>query len=123
MWKPLTTAFENIVADKKTTTPVQTKVQGILKKLQSYRFLCLVCRELITPATKMFEEEELMPYEVKHTINETILNLSDAILCDADEDVLTSYIASFKVGNGSTVTTECFNAADAYKLIKDRRII
>ena len=128
MWKPLTTAFENIVADKKTTTPVQTKVQGILKKLQSYRFLCLVCRyldvlELITPATKMFEEEELMPYEVKPTINETILNLNDAILCDADEDVLTSYIASFKVGNGSTVTTECFNAADAYKLIKDRRVI
>ena len=128
MWKPLTTAFENIVADRKTTAPVRTKAQGILKKLQSYRFLCLVCcyldvLELITPASKMFEEEELMPYEVKPIINETILNLNDAIQCDADEDVLASYIASFKVGDGSTITTECFNAADAHKLIKDRRVI
>ena len=64
----------------------------------------------------MFEEEELMPYEVKPIINETILNLNDAIQCDADEDVLASYIASFKVGDGSTITTECFNAADAHKL-------
>ena len=74
MWKPLTTASENIVADKRTTAPVRTKAQGILKKLQSYRFVCLVCcyldlLELITPASKMFEEEELMSYEVKPIIN------------------------------------------------------
>ena len=122
MWKPLTTAFENIVADKKTTAPVRTKVQRILKKLQSYCFLCLVCcylavLELIAPASKMIEEEELMPYEVKPIINETLLNLNDDIQCDADKDVLTSYTASFKVGDGSTGTTECFNAADAHKLI------
>ena len=71
----------------------------------------------------MFEEEELMPYEVKPIINETILNLNDAIQCDADEDVLASYTASFKVGDGSTITTECFNAANAHKLIKDCRVI
>ena len=39
----------------------------------------------------MFEEEELMPYEVKPIINETILNLNEAIQCDADEDVLVTY--------------------------------
>ena len=59
-----------------------------------------------------------MPYKVK-----PILNLNDAIQCDADEDVLTSYIASFKVGDGSTTTTECFNTAHAHKLIKDRHVI
>ena len=31
----------------------------------------------------------------------------------------TSYIALFKIGDGSTTTTECFNTADAHKLIKD----
>ena len=35
--------------------------------------------ELITPASKMFEEEELMLYEVTPIINETILNLNDVI--------------------------------------------
>ena len=126
MWKPLTT--ENIVADKKTTAPVQTKAQGIMQKLQLYRFLYLDCcyldvLELITPASEMFEEEELMPYEVKAIINETIMNLNDAIQCDADKDVLTSYIASLNVDDGSIITTKCFNAADAHKLIKDRHVI
>ena len=39
MWKPLTTAFENIFTDKKTTAPYRTKAQGILKKLKSDQFL------------------------------------------------------------------------------------
>ena len=64
-----------------------------------------------------------MFYKVKPIIIETILNLNDAIQCDADENMLTSYLASFKVGDGSTITTEWFNAADAHKLRKDRRII
>ena len=128
MWKPLTTAFENVVADRKTTAPVRAKVQGILKKLQSYRFLCLVCcyldvLELITPASKMFEEGELMPYEVKPIIQETILNLNDTIESDTDEDMLTSHLASFRIGDNSIITTECFNADDVHKLIKDRRLI
>ena len=37
--------------------------------------------------------------------------------------MLTSYSASFKVGDKSTITTECFNTADAHNLIKDRRVI
>ena len=61
--------------------------------------------ELITPVSKVFEEEELMPYEVRPIINETILNLNYAIQCDVDEDMLTSYLASFKVGDGSVITT------------------
>lgn len=32
MWKPLTTGFENIFTDKKTTASLRTKAQGILKK-------------------------------------------------------------------------------------------
>ena len=63
-----------------------------------------------------------MPYEVKPIINETILNLNDAIQCDADEDMLTSYLAAFKVGDGSIITTECVNATDAHKLIKDHQV-
>ena len=57
----------------------------------------------------------MTPYEVKSIINETILNLHDAIQCDAEEDMLTSCLASFKVGDGSTITTECFDAVEAHK--------
>ena len=71
----------------------------------------------------MFAEEEFMPYEVKPIIIETILNLNDAIQFDTNEDVQTSYLTSFKVGDGSAITTECFNAADARKLIKDCSVI
>ena len=46
-----------------------------------------------------------MPYEVRPIINETILNLNYAIQCDVDEDMLTSYLASFKVDDGSVITT------------------
>ena len=46
-----------------------------------------------------------MPYEVRPIINETILNLNYAIQCDVDEDMLTSYLASFKVGDGSVIAT------------------
>ena len=51
------------------------------------------------------------------------MNLTDAIQYDADEDMQTSCLASFKVSGGSTITAECFNAADAHKLIKDPRVI
>ena len=60
---------------------------------------------------------------VKEAIMDLKLNLSDAIQWDADEDVLTSYIASFKVVDGSTITPESFNAAHAHKLMKDCRVI
>ena len=64
-----------------------------------------------------------MPYKVKPVINETILSLNNAIQCDADKDVPTSYVASFKVGDELTITTECFNAASAHKLVKDCHVI
>ena len=63
-----------------------------------------------------------MPYEVKPIIIETISNLN-AIQYDTGVDMLTSYLASFKVGDRSTIATECFNATDTHKLIKDRHVI
>ena len=71
----------------------------------------------------MLEEEDLMPYEVKPIIKETSLNLNDAIQYDSDEDMLTNCLASFKFGDGSTITTESFNAADAHQFIKDPCVI
>ena len=79
--------------------------------------------ELMATTCKMFEEEELMPDKFKPIINEIILNLNDAIQRDADENVLESYTASIKVGDGSTITTEYYGAADPLKLIQDRRVI
>ena len=79
--------------------------------------------ELMATTCKMFEEEELMPDKFKPIINEIILNLNDAIQRDADENVLESYTASIKVGDGSTITTEYYGTADPLKLIQDRRVI
>ena len=71
----------------------------------------------------MFAEKEFMPYEVKPIIIETILNLNDAIQFDTNEDMQTSYLTLFKVGDGSAITIECFNAADTHKLIKDSSVV
>ena len=35
-------AFENIIADPKARQETKTKVKGLLKKLNSYRFMSLV---------------------------------------------------------------------------------
>ena len=40
------------------------------------------------------------------------------MILSTDKDMLTSYLASFKVGDGSTITTECFNASDTHKFNK-----
>ena len=63
-----------------------------------------------------------MSYKVKPIINETILNINDAIQCDTDEVMLRIWLlyaclASLTVGDGSAITTESFNADDTHKLI------
>ena len=40
------------------------------------------------------------------------------MILSTDKDMLTSYLAPFKVGDGSTITTECFNASDTHKFNK-----
>jgi len=88
-WPAVNTALESVSADIKTRETVKPKVHGLLKKLNSYRFLCLVCAyvnvlELITPISKVFEGEGLLITEIQPTLSETLENIDNEIeICGA----------------------------------------
>ena len=94
-------AFENIIADPKTRQETKTKVKGLLKKLNSYRFMSLVTcyldiLEIVTPISKLFEAERLLPFEVQPLVSETIANIDNCINASIDDDLLVSYLALFR---------------------------
>ncbi len=62
--------YSKTSSDKKTVTTVKAKVNGFLKKLNSYQFLCLVCTyvdvlELITPISKVIDFDEPVIENIK----------------------------------------------------------
>ena len=68
-------AFENIIADPNTRQETKAKVKDLLKKLNSYRFMSFVtCSldilEIVTPISKLFEAERLLPFEVQPLVSE-----------------------------------------------------
>ena len=54
----------------------------------------------ITPISKLFEVEHLLPFEVQPLVSETIANIDDCINASIDDDLLVSYLASFRVIDG-----------------------
>ena len=104
-WPAVKLAFENIIADPKTRQETKTKVKGLLKKLNSNRFMSLVtCYldivEIVTPISKLFEVEHLLTFEVQPLVSETIANIDDCIKASIDDDLLVSYLASFRPMDG-----------------------
>ena len=76
--------YSKTSSDKKTVTTVKAKVNGFLKKLNSYQFVCLVFTyvgvlELITPISKVFKGEGLLISQVKPTLTETITDFNEEI--------------------------------------------
>lgn len=100
MWPAVITALQNVEAEQSTKSDVRSKVKGLLKKFCSLDFLCRTCvyldlLEAVRPASKVFEDEKLMIYEVKNTVNETITELEEFCdMEDANED-LTSHFHRF----------------------------
>ena len=81
------------IADPKTRQETKTKVKGLLKKLNSYRFMSLVTcyldiLEIVTPISKLFEAERLLPFEVQPLVSETIANIDNCINASTDDDLL-----------------------------------
>ena len=104
-WPAMKLAFENIIADPKTRQETKTKVKGLLKKLNWYHFMSLVTcyldiLETVTPISKLFEAEHLLPFEVQPLVFETIANIDDCINTSIDDDLLVSYLASFRPIDG-----------------------
>ena len=75
-------------------------MKGLLKKLNSHHVMSLVTcyldiLEIVTPISKLFEAERLLPFEVQPLVSETIANIDNCINASIDHDLLVSYLASF----------------------------
>ena len=56
--------------------------------------------EIVTPISKLFEAERLLPFEVQPLVSETIANIDDCINASIDDDLLVSYLPSFRPMDG-----------------------
>ena len=56
--------------------------------------------EIVTPISKLFEAELLLPFEVQPLVSETIANSDNCINASVDDDLLVSYLAPFHVIDG-----------------------
>ena len=112
-WPAMKLAFENII-----------EVKGLLKKFNSYRFMSLVTcyldiLEIVTPISKLFEAERLLPFEVQPLVSETIANIDDCINASIDDDLLVSYLASFRPMDGE-LNSSFLRADDRTRSNSDR---
>ena len=53
--------------------------------------------EIVTPISKLFEAERLLPFEVQPLVSETIANIDNCINASIDDDLFVNYLASFRV--------------------------
>lgn len=116
MWPAFLTAFENAAVDQGNNM-TKAKVEGLLAKFRSYKMLCLACAyldvlEKIGPSSKVFEEEGLLPFEVKPSVELSILQLNDCAECaGTNDEYLGSHLSRFTLqdnGNGNKIVKSQF---------------
>ena len=82
-WPALITSFTDALSSKGSRPETKAKIQGLLDKLNDYRFLYRVASyldilESISLLSLIFEKKNLMAYEVvKPVVEKTLLNLQD----------------------------------------------
>lgn len=102
MWPAIITALENTLAIRQHKGETRAKIQGFIKKLRAYPFLCLVCTyldvlEKITTTSLIFEGEGLLAHEIMSTIRMTLLELQDMVDSTGIEDeLLDSHLSRFQ---------------------------
>ena len=89
---------ENVISDENTQSETRAKFIGLLKKFKNYNYITMTCLyldilEKIIPASQVFEDERLLPFEVKASIQTTIADLTDYL--DDDYDDIDSHIQRF----------------------------
>lgn len=80
MWPAIIAALENTLAVRQYKSETKAKIQGFIKQMKSYAFLCRVCTyldvlEKITPTSLIFEGDGLLPFEIKPVIDMSVLEL------------------------------------------------
>ena len=99
-------------------------MKGLLKKLNSYHAMSLVTcyldiLEIVTPISKLFEAERLLPFEVQPLVSETIANIDNCINASIDDDLLVTYLASFRPMDGE-LNSSFLKADDRTRSNSDR---
>ena len=110
MWPAFITAYIKCISDPSYSN-IKSKVKGHVEKFQSCHMLCLVSIYLdelkkMVPASKIFEGEGLLAFDIKNTIDLTSLGLYDCReSAGTNEEFLDSFLACFKIihkdGNSS----------------------
>ena len=90
VWSSFIKAYENVISDENTKSETRAEVTGLLKKFKNYNYVTMTCLyldilEKIVPASKVFEGERLLPFEVKASIQTTIADLTDYLDDDYHE--------------------------------------
>ena len=98
MWPTFTMVYSNVVSNNKTRSETKAKIEGLLRKSENYRYISLTCLyldllERTVPASKVFEGEKLLSFEIKMSIQTTLANLTE--LLDDDYDDLDSHLQRF----------------------------
>ena len=73
-------------------------MEGLLRKFENYCYISLTCLyldllERTVPTSKAFEGEKLLPFEIKMSIQTTLVDLTE--LFDDDYDDLDSHLQRF----------------------------
>ena len=96
-WPAFIMAYENVEADRKTQPQTKAKIQGLLKNFKSYRYITLACcyldlLEKIVPASKVFEGELLLPFEIDSAIKTSETYLKEYSEGKTDENDIDSHL-------------------------------
>ena len=120
----------NFIAESKgRLVGVKAKVQGLLKKFKSYEMLVTVCvyrdlLELIVPVSKVFEEDSLLPHEIKSHVSRTLLNLDEKLEEIGDDDeFLDSCMNRYTVVNQETLSGQFIKAGQKRKIAENRESV
>ena len=98
MWPTFTMVYSNVVSNNKARSETKAKIEGLLRKSENYRYISLTCLyldllERTVHASKVFEGEKLLSFEIKMSIQTTLANLTE--LLDDDYDDLDSHLQRF----------------------------
>ena len=120
------TAFQNAVADPKSTSTMKAKLSGFLKRIRNFRFICRVAThleilEIMTPVSKFMEAERVLPLEIKNLVKECSLNIDGIIETNLEEDLEESNNLCQLKGNEDGELVTPYLQADDRKKRKEAR--
>ncbi|XP_065640532.1 zinc finger protein 862-like [Hydra vulgaris] len=127
-WPAFIMAYQNYVSEQSNSKTV-TKVKGLLKSFKCHSFLYKVglyldSLEVIIPASKIFETNELLAHKIPTTISRTLLEIEDKIKCiGQDDEFIDSFINRYFVTDKTDVEGSFAKAGDKRKHVKNRKYI